>query len=486
MHKEQPLLEEIERAQEERRSGCLKLRHDEQEVALHFREGVMEAVSSNLPKHRLGQYLLRDKLLDSKKLIKLLERSRRKATTLGETAVRSRVMDAAELTRLIQLQASDLLRCCVNNGFEISLFEAASSSFHFAAPLNPHSLLLELARDNSETLELGSSRLVRLRRDQAISSVPWSPQEVSVLSQLKGPKSLQDLASAAGLKRFEVKKIVEVLYELGFIEVCDGMSSETTSLVEGEALPLEVLVPEIRNPAPDDKLEVLKNKSSFVSEQFSSLKVQIDGMAVDRPTQVIGVCGASMKDGKSLVASNLALSYAQDPGRRVLLLDCDLRNPNIQKYLGIPLEPGIINYLTDEGLEPYCYIRRVGSLFLMTAGGITENAVEFLSHPRMSELIDYLRKEFDTIVLDSAPFDLVSDPRIVLRLADAVVMVIRRAKTPFGAVERAVKALDPNKLLGVVFNDVKPQRFHTYSQYGYYHYGKGQYPYYSGKGRGNK
>jgi len=98
-------------------------------------------------------------------------------------------------------------------------------------------------------------------------------------------------------------------------------------------------------------------------------------------------------------------------------------------------------------------------------------------------LIVYLRKEFDTVLLDSAPLDLVSDTRILFRMVDGIVMVIRRAKTPFGSVERTMKALDPDKLLGVVFNDVKAQRFHTYSQYGYYHHGKGQYPYYSGKGR---
>ncbi len=86
-------------------------------------------------------------------------------------------------------------------------------------------------------------------------------------------------------------------------------------------------------------------------------------------------------------------------------------------------------------------------------------------------------------MLDSAPLDLLSDARILYRLVDGIVMVIRRAKTPFRSVERAFKALDPDKLLGVVFNDVKPQRFHTYAQYGYYHYGKGQYPYYSGKGK---
>ncbi len=483
MYKEQPLLEGIERIEQEGRSGCLKLRHYDQEVAFHFREGVLEAVSSNLPEHKLGQYLLRAKLLDSKKLNKLLRRSRRKKRALGETAVRSKVLDASELTRLIRAQALALLGCCLENGFTISSFEAGSSSFHFAAPLNPHAFLLDLARDHSQSLAFGADQLVCLRRDQEISLMPWSPQELSVLSQLKSPKYLQELASATGIERTEVKKVVEVFYHLGFVEVCDEMVRVTTSLVEDETLPLGVLVPEIRNPSPDEKLEVFKNKWSFVSEQFSSLKVQIEGMAVDRPTQVISVCSAYMQDGKSLVASNLALSYALDPRRRVILLDCDLRNPNVQKYLGVPLEPGIINYLTDEGLEPYCYIRRMGSLFFMTAGGITDNAVELLSHPRMRELIDYLRKEFDTVVLDSAPLDLVSDTRILLRLVDGIVMVIRRAKTPFSSVERALKALDPDKLLGVVFNDVKSQRFHTYSQYGYYHYGKGQYPYSYGKGR---
>jgi len=486
MYKKQPLLQEIERIEQEGRSGCLKLSHDDQEVVFHFREGALEAVSSNLPEHRLGQYLLRAELLDSEKLNKLLRRSRRKERALGETAVQAKVLDASELTRLIQAQAFALLRICLGNGFTISSFESPSSSFHFSSPINPYLLVLELARDNSKALTLGSSGLFRLRRDQEISLMPWSPLELSILSHLNIPKSLGNLTSETGIPSSQVQKILEVFHELGFIEVCDEMPSDTASLVEEEGLSLEVLIPEIRNSTPDDKLEVLKNKSSFVSEQFSSLKVQIEGMAVERPIQVISVCGAYTKDGKSLVASNLGMSYAQDPGRRVLLLDCDLRNPNIQKYLGIPLEPGIINYLTDEGLEPYCYIRRVGRLFVMTAGGITDNAVELLSHPKMGELMDYLRKEFDTVVLDSAPLDLVSDARILFRLVDGIVMVIRRAKTPFGSVERAFKALDPDKLLGVVFNDVKPQRFHTYSQYGYYHYGKGQYPYYSGKGRDNK
>ena len=114
----------------------------------------------------------------------------------------------------------------------------------------------------------------------------------------------------------------------------------------------------------------------------------------------------------------------------------------------------------------------------MSAGGFTTNAVELLSDPRMQELMDYLRKEFDTIVLDSPPMQPIADTSVVFRFVDGILMVIRRAKTPYRAVENAFEALDRSKFLGVVFNDVKPQMLHTYYDYKYYQYGKAShYPY---------
>jgi len=481
MYKKHSLLEEVDRIEEERKSGCLKLRHGDQVVEIHFREGLIEAVSSNLSEHRLGQYLLREGFLDVPKLDRLLRKSRRKKNALGETALRSRILDASQLTRLIHLQASTLLRLCLAKGFQVHLFEAAAPSFNCSTPINPHALLLELARVDSNALVLDSDHLIQLRKQKGISFLPWSPQELSVLSDLNVPKTLEGLVSGTGIQRSKVRSILKILFDLGFIEVSKEFSSEKTSLVK--KVPLHLLIPEIRHPALSDKLEVLKHKSSFVSEQFASLKVRIDGTGKDRPAQVISVCSAHLQDGKSLIASNLALSYAQDPGRRVILLDCDLRNPSIQKYFGIPSEPGIISYLKDARLEPYCYMRRVGSLYLMTAGGIADNAVELLSHPRMLELMDYLRKEFDTVVLDSAPLDLVTDTRILFRITDGILLVIRRAKSPYGAVERTFKVLDQSKFIGVVFNDVKPQLFNTYYDYSNYHYGYGQYPDNSEKGR---
>ena len=477
MYQEHPLIEEIERIQLEGRNGCLTLGHDDELIQIHLRDGLIEAVSSNLTEHRLGQHLVKKGILDLSKLKKLLRKSRRRKSPLGETALGLKILDASQLTQIIHRQAYVLLRRCLSNGLKIHSFEATSPSFNFSVPINPHSLFLELARKTSEALEFGPDQLIQLRK-QDVSSLPCSPQELSVLAHLKGPQTLEKLVSTTGMERSEVKKILEVFYTLGFIEITAPPSGEKAAFVKEEVLPLQLLIPEIKDSAPNDKLEVLNHESSFISEQFASLKVRIDGTKTNRPTQVIGVSSPHTGDGKSLISSNLALSFARDPGRKVILVDCDLRSPALQKYFGIPLEPGMKDYLTDNRLKPYCYIRRLGPLYLMSAGGLTYNPVELLSDQRMQELMEYLRKEFDTIVLDSPPLQPIADTSVVFRFVDGILMVIRRAKTPYRAVENAFETLDRSKLLGVVFNDVKPQMLHTYYDYKYYQYGKeSHYPY---------
>jgi len=467
MYREHPLIEEIERIQKEGRNGCLTLEHDDEVIQIHLRDGLIEAVSSNLTEYRLGQHLVKKGFLKPSKLNKLLRKSRRRKSPLGETALGLKILDASQLTPIIHRQAYVLLRHCLTNGLKIHSFEATSPCFNFSVPINPHSLFLELARKTSEALEFGSDQLIQLRK-QGVSSLPCSPQELSVLAHLNGPQTLEELISTTGMERSEVKKILEVFYTLGFIEITPPPSGEKSAFVKKEAFPLQLLIPEIKDSTPNDKLEVLNNKSSFISEQFASLKVRIDGTKTTRPTQVIGVSSPNAGDGKSLISSNLALSFARDPGRKVILVDCDLRNPALQNYFGISLEPGMTDYLIDKRLKPYCYIRRLGRLYLMSAGGSTPNSVELLSGQRMQELMDYLRKEFDTIVLDSPPLQPIADTSVVFRFVDGILMVIRRAKTPYRAVENAFETLDRSKLLGVVFNDVKPQMLHTYYDRRYY------------------
>src|SRR5207244_1351194 len=92
----------------------------------------------------------------------------------------------------------------------------------------------------------------------------------------------------------------------------------------------------------------------------------------------------------------------------------------------------------------------------------------------MKQLIDSLQMDFDTIILDAPPYSPIADARVVTGLSDGLIMVVRRGKTSYSSADRAFKAVDRNKLLGVVFNDVKPMLFHTYNDFGHYSYGHKQ------------
>ncbi|PYS33673.1 MAG: hypothetical protein DMG14_31280, partial [Acidobacteria bacterium] len=167
-----------------------------------------------------------------------------------------------------------------------------------------------------------------------------------------------------------------------------------------------------------------------------------------------------------------------------IIVDCDLRNPSLHRYLGVTEGPGLLQYLSNGRLAPHCYVRRLENLFFLTSGGIAENPIELLSLRRMKDLIEYLKNDFDTIILDAPPLSPIADARIVTALSDGCIMVIRRGKTSYRSIEGAFRVIDQAKLLGIVFNDVKPMLFHTYYKRGYYDYGRdSQYMYSRGRKR---
>ena len=468
------ILEYIRNIQEEKKTGCLNVAHREQAIRIYVLDGSISAISSNIEGDRLGQHLVRAGFIDSTELQKLLKRSAQTKAALGETAVQQKILNPAELTQLLHRQALQVFQRCLENGFQIDSFEAGSYPSSFPGQVDLAWLLLERARHTCGPNGDFDEAIV-LRKKEDLSRVPWSPEEIAVLGQLTIPRTLSELVLKSGIGELSVRKIVNVLRQLDLIETVNEASGDGDALEPGQSFPWERLTPLVKNPLQSDKLEILKNESSFISEQFKSLKVRINELRISRKIQVINITSSDVEDGKSLVSANAAFCFSNDPGRRTVLVDCDLRVPTAQKYLGIPLEPGVLTYLKDTRLSPYCCVRRVGNLYVMTAGGVADNPVELLTLNRMRRLINYLKGEFETIILDSPPVQPIPDGRILSSLADGTVMVIRRGKTAYSSVERALKCLDPKKLLGVVFNDVKPLMFHTYYNYKYYHYGRQAY-----------
>ena len=141
-------------------------------------------------------------------------------------------------------------------------------------------------------------------------------------------------------------------------------------------------------------------------------------------------------------------------------------------------QPGLLGFLETDYLQPYCFMRRVGKLFVMTAGGSSLNPLEALSQDKMHRLVEYLRASFDIVVFDLPPLVPISDAQVLTSMADGMLLVVRSGKTTFGALETGLRVVDKSKLLGVILNDLPPMMFHTHHHYSYYgsKYG-GRYPY---------
>jgi capsular exopolysaccharide synthesis family protein len=473
------ILERVREIQESGDSGFLSLEKGGQTVVVQFRDGLINAVSTNIKKHQLGQYLVMRDYLDEKELGALVEESRKQKALLGETAVSKTLLEDAELVEVIQTQAVQALTHAIKSDFEVNNFNrTVPPAIYMPGRMDHTHLLLELARNNLQPFKLNPAMLITLRNGKPIPPLPWYPAELSVLSELKAPKTIHELAVATGLEYPRLSKILFVLDSLNLIGHVESAPSETTALVRRDGFPYESLVPEIRRTGLSDKLESVRDENSFVSEQFKTLKVYLNEASASRGVKVITVTSPDSRDGKSLICTNLAVSLSHDAKRKVILLDCDFRNPHIHKFLGITNEPGLQGYLEDDSLQSYCYMRRLDKLYILTAGGVASNPVELLSLDKMSSLIAYLKIEFDTIIIDSPPLGPISDSQILSGISDALLLVIRSGKTSYRSLEAGLRKLDRSKLLGMVFNDVKPMLFNTHYNYRYYQYGKpGQYPY---------
>jgi capsular exopolysaccharide synthesis family protein len=325
---------------------------------------------------------------------------------------------------------------------------------------------------------------IALNTDTDSSGFSWNPQELSVLNALRTTQTFEDLLRSTMMAQPLLKKTLGVLERVGAIKTVPASEvGVEQSLALRSDSALEILIPEVTNAIFDEKLEVARNEFSFTSEQFKNLKIQLRQAETEQPLRVITVSSPDAQDGKSLISVNLAFAFAQDPGCKVLIIDCDLRKPTLDQYLGVTTDPGLLQYLSGGPMRPECFLRRINNLHFMTAGGIAPNPIEALSMRKMKELVEYLKTVFDTIILDAPPFSPIADARVVTALSDGLIMVIRSGKTAYSSTDRAFKAVDPKKLLGVVLNDVKPMPFQTYHSYSYYQYGDSHLVY-SGDGRG--
>jgi len=218
--------------------------------------------------------------------------------------------------------------------------------------------------------------------------------------------------------------------------------------------------------------------SSMVSEQFRRLRNHIMRERAEDPPRTILVTSALAEEGKSFIAANLALTIATEYDSYALLVDCDLRNPSLSRWFGEEKTEGLAEYLLGKKEIPELLIKTpVKKLSLLSGGRAQDNPVELLGSKRMKSLVDDLRTRYEDryIILDSSPLLATTEPTVLTSIVDGIVIVVRADSTPRDSVEQAIKALDREKIIGVVLNDVSfkteamTSRFFG-TKYHYYNY----------------
>lgn len=228
-----------------------------------------------------------------------------------------------------------------------------------------------------------------------------------------------------------------------------------------------------------DEQVVIGEELSFAArEAYKLLRTNITLSLPDSgKCRVIGITSSVVSEGKSTTSMNLAYSLAES-GRRVLLLEGDMRRPNVADHLGLKRSPGLSNLLTG-----MCTMAEASqqsdlqkNLCVVCAGDVPPNPSELLASNRMANCIKSFSEHFDYIVLDLPPIMAVTDAVVSARLVDGLVLVVRSGYCRKPVLREALRQLKfaDVKLLGFVttFNDIKTKRYSKYSGYGYgYGYG---------------
>ena len=219
-----------------------------------------------------------------------------------------------------------------------------------------------------------------------------------------------------------------------------------------------------------------KNLSFVALEQYKLLRTNIEFTLPEGvKCPVIGVTSSTRGEGKSTTAVNLSFVLAEK-GSKVLLIDGDLRLPTVAKKMGIENSPGVTNMLigqTDKSIEEF-KSSLLDTWYLLPSGDIPPNPSELLGSGRMRTLIESLREQFDYIVIDLPPVNIVSDALSISSLITGMIVVVREKYTEKKELKRCYRQLKMANvnILGCVFGGVSQEHapYSKYKKYKYYRY----------------
>ena len=214
---------------------------------------------------------------------------------------------------------------------------------------------------------------------------------------------------------------------------------------------------------------IVAGSDEILGEAYRLLRTHILHGTERESRNTLMVTGPLPNEGKTLTTINLAIAIAHKVGQTVLLVDGDLRNPSVHRYLDLPAGPGLVDYLTSGYpiAESLVHPEGLANLVVLPAGRSTTRSVELLSSPRMVDLVRELKHFYpDRYVLFDLPPLLYADPLAFAPLVDGIILVVEAGSTPREEITRALETLKEFPVLGCVLNKIDPRGLsYNYLQY---------------------
>lgn len=349
---------------------------------------------------------------------------------------------------------------------------------------------LNTLKGEALNLQAKNTKYSRLRREVEINQVAYNQQLEQLmavnLAANVGTNNISIIDKASPpTKKFKPSfktnlafgGLLGLLLGMGFAflrEFTDDSLKDSDALEKVTGLPVLSLLPEIKNiNAKKLALQTALEPRSPLAEAIRSLRTSLRFSTRNGAPKSIFITSSGPTEGKSTVALNLATAYAQT-GKKVLLIDTDLRNPSIHHLLELQNVEGLTNYLanpqaTNDDISTSCMINQLN---VITSGPVPPDPVELLSGRKMNDLLESARKEFDHIIIDGPPILGLADSLILADLADATLVTIEAGKTKKTNLLDALKRLERANatILGTVLsrmsrkvNPAYDQKYYSYT-----------------------
>lgn len=305
---------------------------------------------------------------------------------------------------------------------------------------------------------------------------------ISEASTISSSKSLERAyASSSPVKpNKRAIQLLAILIGIGlpalFIFILEVVNDKITTRFDIEKITQAPVLGEIGHSYADNTLVVGKTNRGMVSEQFRIIRSNLQYVLNKVEKPVILVTSSFSGEGKSFVTTNLGAVMAL-AGKKTIVLEFDIRKPKIIKGLGLSRGRGITNYLLSKAnIEDLpTLVPGYDNLYVLPCGPVPPNPSELLLEPRVDDLFNYLKANFDVVLIDTAPVGMVSDAMTLSKFANCTLYIVRQGHTYKKQIALIDEFYREAKLpkVSIIINDVKVKPGYGYYGYGRYGYGYG-------------